>query len=84
MMTDIVDKIKDKVPQMVMVDATTIAKECGNVKSANVVLVGILSSFMGVAPEDVEQAIERLVPAKALEENLHAFREGRKLHGDVY
>ena len=62
-----------------MVDATHIATNCGNAKAANVVLVGILSQAIGLPAEAVEIAIREIVPAKALEVNLEAFKEGFKI-----
>jgi indolepyruvate ferredoxin oxidoreductase beta subunit len=39
----------------------------------------MLSSAMGIPAEEVEKAITAIVPAKALEVNLKAFREGYQL-----
>lgn len=80
---NIVDRIKEMVAQTTLIDATTIARSCGDVRAANVVLVGILSSAIGLPEEEVVKAIRQLVPAKALEINLAAFKEGQKLHTKV-
>lgn len=76
------DNIHEKIAQTIkrtqVLNATEIAEECGNVRAANVVLVGLLSAAIGLPTEEVEKAIEEIVPAKALEVNLKAFREGRK------
>ncbi|QGT99550.1 Indolepyruvate oxidoreductase subunit IorB [Candidatus Syntrophocurvum alkaliphilum] len=76
---NITDKISQLVPDTQIVDATSLAIECGNIKSANVVLVGMLSDAIGLPPEEVEKAIKKMVPEKALDVNLKAFEEGRKL-----
>ncbi len=76
---EIHNKIAGLVPKTLIVDATDIAEGCGNVKAANVVLVGMLSQAIGMPPKEVELAIRAIVPPKALEVNLHAFQEGRKL-----
>lgn len=76
---DIDQRIASLVSDTTIVDATSIAIECGNVKAANVVLVGMLSGAMGIPAEEVEKAITAMVPDKALEVNLKAFREGEKL-----
>ena len=73
---DIIDSITQFRPKTTVADATQTAIECGNVKAANVVLVGILSKVIGLPPEKVEEAIRKLVPPKALEVNLAAFRRG--------
>ncbi|MEA1961342.1 MAG: indolepyruvate oxidoreductase subunit beta [Bacillota bacterium] len=72
------ERVADMIDKTVIIDASGIASECGNVKAANVVLVGILSKAIGLPEEEVEKAIREIVPAKALEVNLQAFQEGRK------
>ena len=76
---DIHEKVAALIPKTTLVDATDIAVRCGNIRAANVVLVGMLSSAMGIPAEEVEKAITAIVPAKALEVNLKAFREGYQL-----
>lgn len=76
---DIDRKIAGLVPDTTVVDATQIALDCGNVRAANVVLVGILAAAIGLPTEEVEKAITKMVPAKALEVNLKAFKEGQNL-----
>jgi len=76
---DIHNKIAGLVPRTVIVDATSIAEGCGNIKAANVVLVGMLSQAINLPEDQVVDAIQQIVPAKALEVNLAAFNEGRQL-----
>lgn len=76
---DINEKVAGLVQNTTVVDANDIAVKCGNIRAANVVLVGILSKAINLPEEEVEKAIRDLVPAKALEVNLSAFKEGRKL-----
>jgi len=73
------EKVAEKLKDTVMVDATDIATQCGNSRAANVVLVGMLSKAIGLPEEEVEKAIRAIVPAKALEVNLTAFRKGMEL-----
>ncbi len=73
------EKVAAKLKDTVMVDATDIATQCGNSRAANVVLVGMLSQAIGLPEEEVEKAIRAIVPAKALEVNLTAFRKGMEL-----
>jgi len=70
------DKIAGLLPKTAIIDATAIAADCGNVKAANVVLVGMLTAAIGIPEEEVEKAISAIVPAKALQVNLSAFRKG--------
>jgi len=76
---DIDQRIAQMVEKTMVVDASSMAIECGNVKAANVVLVGILAAAMGLPEAEVEKAIEAMVPPKALEINLKAFKQGHTL-----
>lgn len=75
---DIVDRIQAVVPNTTVVEATQIARECGNARAANVVLVGVLSAAMDLPDAEVQKAITSFVPAKALEINLKAYAQGRQ------
>lgn len=73
------ERVAQLVPKTTIVNATEIAVSCGNFRAANVVLVGMISQAMGIPAEEVEKAITAIVPARALEVNLKAFREGCQL-----
>lgn len=73
------EKIARLIPRTFIVNATEIAAEAGNSRAANVVLVGMLSEAIQIPAREVESAIRDFVPAQALEVNLKAFQEGRKL-----
>ncbi len=60
-------------------DGFEIAKKVGNTRTANVVLVGALSTFLPVAEETFIEVIRQRLPAKILDVNLQAFAEGRKI-----
>lgn len=76
---DIAERIMTLNTRTTIADASKTAIECGNVRAANVVLVGILSKVMNLPSDRVEAAIRKLVPAKALDVNLMAFRRGLEL-----
>jgi len=78
---DIAEKLLNAVPNSFLVDATQVAVRCGNAKVANMVMVGVLSSVMGLAPELVEESIREMVSPSVLDLNLRAFQEGRALWG---
>ena len=75
---DIDQRIAQLVERTLVIDASNIAVECGNVRAANVVLVGVLAAAIALPKEQVEQAIREMVPPKALDINLNAFQEGQK------
>lgn len=65
--------------RLVAVDAERIAKELGNIRVANSVLLGVLSRFLDLPTEVWREVLSRRVPAKALKENIDAFEKGRTL-----
>jgi len=77
--SDIDAKILSVCPGAIWVDAFDIAQNLGNVRVANVVLLGALSASLEFPPEAWDQALRASVPAKALELNLEAYRLGRQV-----
>lgn len=57
-------------------DAVNIAKELGNEKAANVVLIGLYAKHSGIDKAVFFTAIEECVPARFIELNLIAFEAG--------
>lgn len=73
---NILDTIKENYKNTICIDALKMAKECGNIKAVNVVLLGLMAKSMPF-PKDVWlEAIEETVPKKLLEVNLKAFEKG--------
>jgi indolepyruvate ferredoxin oxidoreductase beta subunit len=65
----------------IAVDADRIALELGNPKCMNVVLFGALCGTLDAPGVDWEAVVAQVVPAKARELNLRAFRAGRAAAG---
>lgn len=59
-----------------LVPAVRLAKEAGNTKCSNVVLLGVLAQDLDFAPGLWEEQIARRLPAPLVEVNLAAFRAG--------
>ena len=72
------DKIKEKVPNTRLINATEIAGQCGNTRAANVVLVGVLAAVANLPIAEMENAIRRMVPEKLLI-STKAFEEGMNI-----
>lgn len=72
----IIERLKNKIPNVIAVDALSLAGKCGNDKALNVVLMGVLARKMGFPKENCIKAIEEKVPSKFLELNKCAFEEG--------
>ena len=57
-------------------DALSLAKQAGNTKAVNVVLVGVMAKNTNIPYENWINAVRECVPAKFLEANLRAFDAG--------
>jgi indolepyruvate ferredoxin oxidoreductase beta subunit len=73
---DIEDRIRVLVPDAVFVDALGLAKEAGNAKAVNIVLIGVLAKHMDIEKQAFLDAIRATVPPKTLDINLIAFEKG--------
>ena len=73
---DVEKKIRDAVPGAVFVDALALAKEAGNAKAVNTVLIGVLAKHMDIDKDAFLNAIRDTVPEKFLDVNLAAFEKG--------
>jgi indolepyruvate ferredoxin oxidoreductase beta subunit len=75
----IVEKINGAVNKTIAVDALPIARECGNIKAVNVVLLGVLAKVTGIGKEIWIESIRETVPTKLQEINFKAFEAGYAL-----
>jgi indolepyruvate ferredoxin oxidoreductase beta subunit len=75
----LVERIQGLFPDFLLVDGQKIARDAGNVRAANTVLLGAVSRRLAIAEEYWMRALERMVPPKALEVNKKAFQIGREL-----
>ncbi|HAM05433.1 MAG TPA: indolepyruvate oxidoreductase subunit beta, partial [Megasphaera sp.] len=71
----IVESLSEQVPTMTL-DATKIATDLGNPKSANVVLLGALIKAIGMTDIDWKAIIAKAVKPKFIEVNQKAFDAG--------
>ena len=72
---DIEKKISEKI-DLVCVDALSLAKQAGNIKAVNVVLIGVMAKNTDIPYEKWVETIKATVPEKFLEINLKAFELG--------
>lgn len=75
----LIEQLVERQIDVVPVDAFDIALSVGEVRTANVVLVGAMAAFMPVDGAIFEEAIRTRVPERFLEVNLKAYRAGRDL-----
>ena len=71
---EIEDLEKDYV--VIRVDAVKEAKDAGNIKAANTVVLGILARHMDIEKEIWEEVLLENVPPKAKDANIKAFNIG--------
>ncbi len=72
---NIMDTLAAKV-DLTALDALSLAKEAGNVKAVNVVLMGVMAKNTDIPYQTWVNAVRECVPAKFLEVNLRAFDAG--------
>ena len=73
------EKIREQFPDFLLVDGQGLAREAGNLRAANTVLLGAVSRRLDIAEPYWMQALEKMVPSKALDVNRKAFQLGREL-----
>ncbi len=73
---DVVEFLKNHYPKVIALNAAEIAMKAGNIKAANVVLLGALSNMMDVEKSIWESVIKKSFPQKLIKLNLEAFQMG--------
>ena len=72
----------EKVPNHVILDVETIAKEAGSARAANIVMLGAASPFLNISYEMIQDGIRSIFGRKGEEivnMNLKALEAGRKM-----
>ena len=75
--SSVMDEIRGAVDNVTEIDASGLARDLGNVKAANVILLGALVKAMGLDSIDWERIIRENVKEKFVELNLKAFEAGK-------
>ncbi len=76
---DPIAEIREKGARIIAADASSIGREKGDARAANVVLLGILSKELSFPEEIWIEAIKESMKPKLVEMNLRAFAAGREL-----
>ena len=76
---DVLERIKKKAPNTIIVDGPSVAKNIGNPKVLNVIFLGVLSKFLDIPPEIYEQTLKETLKPKLVDINIRAFNEGRAM-----
>jgi indolepyruvate ferredoxin oxidoreductase beta subunit len=73
--------LRSRTGKLYFVDALQIAQELGSTRLVNTIVLGALSTQLGIDPDTWLSVIQRRVPPKYVELNRQAFREGRRAIG---
>jgi indolepyruvate ferredoxin oxidoreductase beta subunit len=79
---DILVVVRARSDDVTIIEGLAIAERLGNPRLANTVLLGTLSTRLGVAPETWLAVIDRRVPPRYVEQNREAFWAGRDAAGN--
>jgi indolepyruvate ferredoxin oxidoreductase beta subunit len=74
---DVEERLRSRVPGLLSVDALALAREAGNIRAVNTVMLGAFSACLEFDEAEWRKAIETRVPPKTVETNLRAFELGR-------
>jgi indolepyruvate ferredoxin oxidoreductase, beta subunit len=75
---NIEETLKKYAARVIVVPATDIAVELGNIRATNVVLVGVLAANMDIDKDIWVNIVRRKVPPKYIDLNIEAFEKGYK------
>jgi indolepyruvate ferredoxin oxidoreductase beta subunit len=75
--SEIQEELAGRARRVVLVEGLETARELGNVRVTNTVLLGALAAFLPIAPSLWEEVILERVPARYAELNREAFRRGQ-------
>jgi len=80
---NILDRMKESGIKLLSIDALSIARECGNSKAVNVVLIGLMAKTTKIKREIWQHALKEVIPKKLLEVNVKAFDAGFEGEGTL-
>jgi indolepyruvate ferredoxin oxidoreductase beta subunit len=79
--TNIEDQIRDKAKaEVILVPATDLARQAGDTRTANTVLLGVISNFLPFEDKVWEKVISDNVKKETIEVNLKAFYLGKNFY----
>ena len=76
---NVLGELEKKNIAMTALDAFSISKETGELRAANIVMVGVMSNFLPIEESVFLEVLNKRIPERFLEVNMKAFQEGRKI-----
>jgi len=83
---ELIEKEIKKLPHSVLLNADAIARELGNPRGSNMVMLGAASPFLNLAKEEITQSIEMIFRRKGpeiVDINIKAFEAGLGISGKL-
>lgn len=77
------DSLKKAFPHLVYLNATEEAVKLGAVKTANIIVMGAVSTYLNLPFESWQESIRSTIKPKHVETNLKAFDIGRNLASNI-
>jgi len=75
---EIKNTLKQKTEHVLFVNGTTLAKELGDIRTLNTLMLGYISSFLPMSVDTWKNCISQRMSSKILQINITAFDQGRK------
>lgn len=75
----IMEELKNKLDNVMSINARTIAEELGEPRSQNIVMLGLIVKALGLETIDWKSKIKKFLPERVHEVNLKAFERGISL-----
>jgi indolepyruvate ferredoxin oxidoreductase beta subunit len=73
----VLDTLKSQIEDIHIINSSKLALEAGNLRTMNIVLLGVLSLFLEFPSQIWIKVIKKRIPSKYLEMNQIAFEKGR-------
>jgi len=77
---DVLPIIQGKTEKVQVVEGSDLAREIGNNRGVNIVLLGVLSTYLEPAEELWIECLTEMIPDKIREINIKGFRRGREMN----
>ena len=78
---NVLDELTGREIKVKELDAFEVAYSVGEVRAVNIVMVGVLSSYLSIDEQVYLDVMNERIPERFREVNIKAFQEGRKLAG---
>jgi len=76
---NVLDELTSRNIKVKELDAFEVAGRVGEVRAVNIVMVGVMSTYMAIDEQVFLDVMNERIPERFREANINAFQEGRKL-----